>query len=145
MHPRAVGLALTLIVATPAEAQNWQLTLSSKGDSMFTDLDRIDRISPHVYRVWSRYVFAPGAGTSDTEALVEKEYDCQQRSRRVFSAVFYNADRAVTWESKNPGPWIPVTRHRGRGQWLQVCTRVEGRVLSNFISWLKITLRGSTS
>jgi hypothetical protein len=82
---------------------------------------------------------------SDTEALVEKEYDCRQGTRRVASAVFYNADRAVTWESKQPGPWTPVTRHKGRRQWLQVCTYVEGGVLSDFISWLKITLRGSTS
>ena len=146
MHPRIVGLALTLIVATPAQAQHWQLTLTAKGHSMYTDLDRIERIAPNVYRAWSKYVYVNRADVnSDTEALVQKEYDCRQGARRVFSAAFYNAAGAVTWKSNDPGPWTPVTRHKGRRQWLQVCTQVEGGVLSHFISWLKITLRGSTS
>jgi hypothetical protein len=146
MHPRVVGLALTIIVASPAQAQHWQPTLDSTGDTMYTDLDRIERIAPHVYRAWSKYVYVERVGVNgDTEALVQKEYDCRKGTRRVVSAAFYNADGAVTWESKKPGPWTPVTRHKGRRQWLQVCTHVEGGVLSDFISWLKITLRGSTS
>lgn len=146
MHPRVVGLLLALVVATPVQAQQWQLTLVSRGDSMYTDLHRIEPIGPHVYRAWSKYVYVKRADPkSDTEALVQKEYDCRQGTRRVLSAVFYSADRAVTWESKQPGPWTPVTRHKGRRQWLQVCTHVEGGVLSDWISWLKITLRGSTS
>lgn len=146
MHPRLVGLALMIVLATPAHAQNWQLTLITKGDSMYTDLDRIERVAPSVYRAWSKYVYVKRVDmNSDAEALVQKEYDCRQGTRRVLSAVFYNAAGAVTWESKKPGPWTPVTRHKGRRQWLQVCTHVEGGVLSDFISWLKITLRGSTS
>lgn len=146
MHPRVVGLALTVIVATPAHAQNWQLTLISNGDSMYTDLGRIEQVAPHVYRAWSKYVYVKRVNAdSDTEALVQKEYDCEQGTRRVFSAVFYNADRAITWESQEPGPWTPVTRKKGQRQWSQVCSGVEGGVLFNLISWLKITLRGSNS
>jgi hypothetical protein len=59
--------------------------------------------------------------------------------------VFYNSERAVTWKSNRPGPWTLITRHKGRREWAQVCHRVEGGVLSNFISWLKITLRGSNT
>ena len=146
MHFRVVGLALALIVATPAHAQNWQLTLISKGDSMYTDLDRIERVAPHVYRAWSKYVYLKRADiNSDTEALVQKEYDCREGTRRVLSAVFSRGGNGVTWESKEPGPWTPVTRHRGGRQWLQVCTHVEPGVLSHVTNWLKITLRGSTS
>ena len=141
-----VGLAFTLLAATPAQAQHWQLTVISKGDSMFTDLDRIEQLAPHVYRAWSKYVYVKRIdANSDTEALVQKEYDCRQGTRRVLSAVFYNSRREVTWESSEPGPWTPVTRKKGRGQWLQVCTHVEGGVLYGLISWLKISLRGSTS
>src|SRR5918992_2305213 len=114
MHPRVVGLLLTIITATPAQAQHWQLTLISKGDSMYTDLDRVERIAPHVYRAWSKYVYVKRVNVnSDTEALVQKEYDCRQGTRRVFSAAFYNAAGAVTWESSKPGPWTPVTRQKG--------------------------------
>lgn len=51
----------------------------------------------------------------------------------------------VTWKSTEPGPRTPVTRRKGQRQWLQVCSRVEGGLLGNLISWLKITLRGSPS
>jgi hypothetical protein len=137
MHALVVGLVLTVMVATSAHAQRWQLTTTTKGDSMYTDLDRVEQVSPHVYRAWSKYVYLRRqSGNSDAQALVQKEYDCRQGSRRVLSAVFYNADQAVTWESKQPGPWTPVTRQRGRRQWLQVCNRVEGGVLSNFTRWL---------
>jgi hypothetical protein len=125
------------MVATSAQAQRWQLTTITKGDSMYTDLDRVEQVGPHVYRAWSKYVYLKRQnGNSDALALVQKEYDCRQGSRRVLSAVFYNADHAVTWASKQPGPWTPVTRQRGRRQWLQVCNRVEGGVLSNFTRWL---------
>ena len=137
MHALIVGLVLTGMVATSAQAQRWQLTTITKGDSMYTDLDRVEQVGPHVYRAWSKYVYLKRQnGKSDALALVQKEYDCRQGSRRVLSAVFYNADHAVTWESKQPGPWTPVTRHRGRRQWLQVCNRVEGGVLTNFRRWL---------
>ena len=53
MHRCIVGLALTVIVTSSAHAQNWQLTLISKGDSMYTDLDRIEQVGPHIYRAWS--------------------------------------------------------------------------------------------
>jgi hypothetical protein len=145
MH-RLVGIALVLMIATPLQAQQWQLTLISKGDSMYTDLSRIERVAPHVYRAWSRYVYVNRADVhSDATALVQKEYDCGRGTRRVFSAAFYNADSALTWQSKEPGPWTPVTLLKGRRQWQQVCTRVEGMMLSDVIRWLKITLRGSTS
>jgi hypothetical protein len=146
MDPRIVGLALTFILVTPAQAQKWQLTLTSKGHSMYTDLDGVERVGPHVYRAWSKYVYVERVSVnSDAEALVQKEYDCQQGSRRVLSAVFYDVNGAVTWESKEPGPWTPVTRNKGQRQWSQVCSGVEEGVLFNLISWLKITLRGSTS
>jgi hypothetical protein len=146
MCARLVGLVLTLALAPPAQPQHWQLTLDSSGDSMYTDLHRIERIAPHVYRAWSKYVYVQRADLhSDTEALVQKEYDCRQGTRRVVWAAFYDADGTVTWESKEPGPWTRVTRRKGGGQWLQVCTHVEGGALSNFLSWLKITLRGSNS
>ena len=79
MHARIAGLVLTVAVATSAEAQHWDLTLVSKGDSMFTDLDRIERVAPHVYRAWSKYVYVkrPSA-KSDAKALVQKEYDCRR-------------------------------------------------------------------
>jgi hypothetical protein len=145
MDPRVVGLALTLILATPAQAQNWQLTLVSKGDSMYTDLEGIERVAPHVYRAWSRYTYVKRANVkTDAEALVQKEYDCRQGTRRVLSAVFYDADRTVTWETNQAGSWTPVTRQKGRRQWTQVCNQVEGGVLWNVISWVKINLRGST-
>jgi hypothetical protein len=141
-----VGITLVIMIATPAQAQQWQLTLISKGDSMYTDLGRIERVAPHVYRAWSKYVYVKRADVrSDAKALVQKEYDCQQGTRRVVSAVFYNADGAVTWQSKEPGPWTPVTLLKGRRQWQQVCTRVDGLALSDVIRWLKITLRGLTS
>jgi hypothetical protein len=125
------------MVATSAQAQRWQLTTITKGDSMYTDLDRVEQVGPHVYRAWSKYVYLKRQnGNSDAQALVQKEYDCRQGNRRVLFAVFYNADHAVTWESKQPGPWTPVTRQRGGRQWLQVCNRVEGGVLSNFTRWL---------
>jgi hypothetical protein len=137
MHALVVGLVLTVMVATSAHAQRWQLTTTTKGDSMYTDLDRVEQVSPHVYRAWSKYVYLKRQnGNSDAQALVQKEYDCRQGNRRVLFAVFYNADHAVTWESKQPGPWTPVTRQRGGRQWLQVCNRVEGGVLSNFTRWL---------
>jgi hypothetical protein len=138
-----VGITLVIMIATPAQAQHWQLTLDSRGDSMYTDLDRIERVAPHVYRAWSKYVYVKRADA--TQALVQKEYDCQQGTRRVLSAAFYNADGAVTWQSKAPGPWTPVTLLKGRRQWQQVCTRVDGLALSDVIRWLKITLRGLTS
>jgi hypothetical protein len=137
MHALVVGLVLTVSVATSAQAQRWQLTTITKGDSMYTDLDRVEQVGPHVYRAWSKYVYLKRQnGNSDAQALVQKEYDCRQGNRRVLFAVFYNADHAVTWESKQPGPWTPVTRQRGGRQWLQVCNRVEGGVLSNFTRWL---------
>jgi hypothetical protein len=137
MHALVVALVLTVIVATSAQAQRWQLTTITKGDSMYTDLDRVEQVGPHVYRAWSKYVYLKRQnGNSDAQALVQKEYDCRQGNRRVLFAVFYNADHAVTWESKQPGPWTPVTRQRGGRQWLQVCNRVEGGVLSNFTRWL---------
>ena len=139
MRAGVVGLMLVVVVAQAAQAQNWELTAVIKGDSMFTDLDRIERVAPHVYRAWSKYVYVNPA-TRDTEAMVQKEYDCEQGKRRVFSAVFYNADRKVTWESKKPGPWTPVTRQKGRRQWSQVCNRVEGGVMANLIGWLKSKL-----
>lgn len=143
MHRSLVGLALTVIITAPAPAQNWRLTLVDKGDSMYTDLDRIVRVGPHVYRAWSKYVYVNRENVNgDAEALVQKEYDCQQATRRVFSATFYNAAHAVTWESNDPGPWTPVTRKKGQRQWSQVCSRVEGGMLSNLVNWLKITLRG---
>jgi hypothetical protein len=140
MHAGVVGLVLVVVVARPARAQNWELTLvNRKGDSMYTDLHRIERVAPHVYRAWSKYVFVKPV-SHDTEALVQKEYDCEEGRRRVFSAVFYDADHVVTWESKKPGPWTPVTRQKGRRQWSQVCNRIEGGVLANLISWLKSKL-----
>ena len=147
MPARLVGLVLTVIVATPVQAQHWELTLVTKGDSMYTDLDRIETVAPHVYQAWSKYVYikraAPEGG--DAEAMVLKEYDCKRGARRVLSAVFYDTTHTVTWESKKSGPWTPVTRHKGRRQWLQVCNRVEGGVLGNLMNWVKITVRGSTS
>ena len=146
MHPLVVWLALTIITTTSAHAQNWQLTLISKGDSMYTDLDRVEQVGPHVYRAWSKYVYVKrDHANSDAQALVQKEYDCQRGSRRVFSAIFYNAAQTVTWESKDPGPWTPVTRKKGQRQWSQVCSHLEGGVIFGLISWLKITLRGSSS
>jgi len=146
MHRCALGVSLLLILTSSAHAQHWQLTLISKGDSMYTDLDRIEQVAPHVYRAWSKYVYLDRAKpNSDAEALVQKEYDCRLGTRRVYSAVFYDAAHAATWESNKPGPWTPVTRKKGQRQWSQVCSRVEGGVLFDIVSWLKITLRGSTS
>jgi hypothetical protein len=146
MHPLVGGLALTIVITTSAHAQNWQLTLISKGDSMYTDLERIEEVGPHVYRAWSKYVYVRRENAnSDAEALVQKEYDCRQGTRRVFSAIFYNPDYAVTWESSDPGPWTPVTRKKGLRQWSQVCSHLEGGVFFTLVSWLKITLRGWTS
>src|SRR5215210_4197452 len=138
MNCGIAGLVWTAVIAMSVPAQGpapaqWELTLVTKGDSMYTDLSRIERIAPHVYRAWSKYVYVNRTPKSDTEALVQKEYDCKAASRRVVSAVFYDADRAVTWESKRPGPWTFVTRHKGRREWTQVCHRVERGVLSNFI------------
>jgi hypothetical protein len=145
MPARLAGLVLTVIVGTPVQAQHWALTTVSKDHNMYTDLERIDSVAPHVYQAWSKYVYRAPAEGGDAEGVVLKEYDCKRGTRRVLSAVFYDTAQAVTWESKKPGPSTPVTRHKGRRQWLQVCNRVEGGVLGNLMNWVKITMRGSTS
>ena len=140
MHDAMVGLVLVVIAAAPARAQKWELPLVSRnGDTMYTDLSRIQLVEPHVYRAWSRYVFAK-AVDNGVQALVQKEYDCKQRRRRIVSAVFYDADHAVTWESKKQGKWAPVTRKKGRKQWSAVCNRVEGGLLTSLMSWWKSKL-----
>jgi hypothetical protein len=137
LHPAIVGLLLVAVTAGPALAQKWELPLVSRnGDTMYTDLTRIERVEPHIYRAWSRYVYAKPADNG-TEALVQKEYDCKQVRRRVVSAVFYDADHAVTWESKEPGAWVPATRNQGRKQWNAVCGEHDPGVLANLMSWLK--------
>lgn len=140
MHAVA-GVSLVVVLASPAPAQQWELPLVSRGgDTMYTDLAGIERVAPHVYRAQSRYVYAKAVDNA-TEALVQKEYDCEQRRRRVFSAVFYDAKRTVTWEAKEPGPWTTVTRRKGEKQWAAVCNRVEGGVWANLISRLKSRLQ----
>jgi hypothetical protein len=139
-------LALSVVLATPARAQHWELTLVSQGDSVYTDLRRIERVAPRVYRAWSRYVYLkPHDAETAAEALVQKEYDCGRGTRRVLSAVFYDADRTVTWESKEPGPSTPATRKKGRRQWSQVCDRVEGGRLAYLVAWIRVTMRGPIS
>ena len=139
MHAAIVGLVLVAVTVGPARAQKWELPLvRPNGDTMYTDLTRIELVEPHIYRAWSRYVY-PKPVDNATEALVQKEYDCKRRSRRVFSAVFYDANHAVTWESKKPGKWVPVTRGYGRKQWNAVCGKEDG-ALANLMSWLKSKL-----
>jgi hypothetical protein len=140
MHAVA-GVGLMVVLAAPAPAQQWELPLVSRGgDTMYTDLSRIERVAPHVYRAQSRYLYTKAVDNA-TEALVQKEYDCEQRRRRVFSAVFYDAKGAVTWEAKEPGPWTAVTRRKGEKQWEAVCVRAEGGVWANLISRLKSRLQ----
>ena len=140
MRGSAVGFLLVVIVAGSARAQKWELPVVSRGgDTMYTDLAGIKRVAPHVYRAWSKYVYANPVD-NEVEALVQKDYDCEQRTRRVVSAVFYDTRHIVTWESKELGRWTPVTRQKGQRQWSAVCTRAEGGVLANFMIWLKSRL-----
>ena len=137
----AVGIISAVIVPgqAQAQAQKWELPLVSRqGDTMYTDLTGIQRVAPHVYRAWSKYVY-PKPVDKATMALVQKDYDCERGMRRVVSAVFYDANHAVTWKSKQPGRWIPVTLLKGRRQWAAVCNVDEG-VLASLISWLKSKL-----
>jgi hypothetical protein len=134
-----IGRVLLVVVAGTVQPQKWELPLVSHSDTMYTDLSRIERLAPHVYRAWSRYVYTRPMERG-TEALVQKDYDCEQGRRRVVSAMFYDANHTVTWESKEPGRWIPVTRHKGRRQWEAVCAAAEGGLLTRFLSWLKRTL-----
>jgi hypothetical protein len=141
MHAGVVGLLLLVVISSPAAAQKWELPLANRqGDTMYTDLAGIEQVAPHVYRTRSKYVYAKPVDNG-AEALVQKEYDCEQRKRRVVSAVFYDARRTVTWESKEPGPWTAVTRRKGEKQWAAVCGRVEGGLWGNFISRLKSGLQ----
>jgi len=141
MRAAAVGVIPLAIVAGPARSQahKWELPLVSRqGDTMYTDLAGIQRVAPHVYRAWSKYVY-PKPVDNATVALVQKDYDCEQRMRRVVSAVFYDANNTVTWKSKEPGRWMTITFLKGRRQWAAVC-RVEEGTLASFISWLKSKL-----
>lgn len=141
MHAGVVGLLLLVVISGRAAAQKWELPLVNRqGDTMYTDLAGIEHVAPHVYRARSKYVYAKPVDNG-AEALVQKEYDCEQRKRRVVSAVFYDARGTVTWESKKPGPWTPVTRRKGEKQWAGVCDRVEGGLWANFISRLKSRLQ----
>ena len=139
MHAAVAVLVQVAVTAGPAWAQKWELPLVTRnGDTMYTDLTRIDRVGSDVYSAWSRYVYANPVDNG-TEALVRKEYDCKQRSRRIVSAVFYDANHAVTWESNQPGTWVPVSRGYGRKQWNAVCGKEDG-ALANFMSWLRSKL-----
>jgi hypothetical protein len=137
LHGAVLGLVLGGVVTRPVGAQQWELPVVNwSGDTMYTDLDQIERVAPHVYRAWSKYVYADPK-ENGAEALVQKEYDCEHRMRRVISAVFYDANHTVTWKSKKPGRWMPVTFLKGRRQWTAVCKQAEGRAPASFLTWLK--------
>lgn len=127
MYASVLSLMLSLLPAGQEQPRHWELPIVSRnGDTMYTDLAGIERVAPHVYRAWSRYAYPAGSG-GEVEALVQKEYDCLQRRRRILSAAFYDSGHRETWRSQAPGAWIPVTG-KGVRQWAAVCHRVEGSV-----------------
>jgi hypothetical protein len=137
MRVALVLVGLGLVGAGPAQAQRWQLPLvNSQGDTMYTQVADIVEVAPNVYRAWSKYVYAkPSQG--DVGALVKKDYDCENGTRRVVFAVYYGADRLTTSRSDRPGRWIPVTREKGYDQWAAVCARARWGELAGLVLWIE--------